>query len=435
MCGDKCCKGGCCPTDRNACFDECSNGSSSSSGLSSSSGSVSSSGELGTDQSSSSGSSLGTDSVSSSSSSGSTSVPLCSLDSQPYCSDSTKKFECPAGTSPVCLFSPPASPVCKINSDVSARIESSQSTNKSREEIIVNGSCQNAIPLCNSNNIPTCPTGFRYTCSSSGIPTCTEVPGVPLALCNNNGVLSFGTCTQAQSFNPDINVSIITNPNFPGSIELPLVKDEFLGKVGFAFKNPSQSTNPSFEINTSLPLIDTEILSLELVGSDGTRFNNVLFSILATPDPTVSVLTLVLPPSLQEGEAVFILNKTNGEVLSGIIEVIVTDNNSPSPAIRHVFARTVRNKVTLTVKGSNFSRSRVALRENKNQKLQLNPNGSTEITIFPKSLNIEPEILQSGKNLLKLRFDLPENVTGQTLGVLIISSPGGIVSTPFAFSD
>jgi len=86
-----------------------------------------------------------------------------------------------------------------------------------------------------------------------------------------------GTCLSSDRLGIDELkfLQIVSTPKLPDIIELPLVQDEFIGKIGYAFPG----SNPSFEVQLSFTPLEFNALSVDLVDSSGMTFSNIPFKI------------------------------------------------------------------------------------------------------------------------------------------------------------
>ena len=296
-------------------------------------------------------------------------------------------------------------------------------------------SCQSGTPYCN-NNEPTCTLGYNLLCSSGGIPTCNEVPG--LVLCNNENKFSFATCVQPQSNPPVVeeqqvnNIDVVSTPRLPATIQLPLITDEFIGKVGIAYVG----SIPSFEIIPPDGFIDTEIVSLSLTGSNGTIFNNIPFDFMDIPStPGKFILTLSIPDDVSVGDATVTFNSSDGSSLNGIIKIINYNDElfQDPPFITRLFAKTIGQKVTITVRGNSLLARNIVSRINKsrvNSELVAN----TEFTIYPSGLANDIKVKAKTNGSIEISFQLAEPIAS-TVGELVVATPRGIASSPFVIQS
>ena len=307
------------------------------------------------------------------------------------------------------------------------------------------GSCTLIQPFC-SFNIPRCPTEYEFVCSSGGIPTC-ELLNLPACKFGND--FFAGICQLKEFLITDQAdfLEVISTPKLPNVIQLPLVRDEFIGKIGISYPG----ANPSFEIKTTLPLIDLNITSISLEDSDDVLYENIPFKITEIPQSTNSfILTLSLPDDISLGESRFTLNLGNGKTLTGIIEIIdsldveiVTIMNHvrklvAKPEIKRIYVKKVGRKITLGIRGKNFVNRKILFTRDEPDNLEkfVNPqipDPHTAVTIYPSTIDsmIKARIVRKRSKYMKIRFVLPQNVSERTDAVLVVATPEGIVSVNF----
>lgn len=251
------------------------------------------------------------------------------------------------------------------------------------------------------------------------------------------------------------NINIIFTLNFPPIIQLPLLSDEFLGSTGFAYPG----SNPSYEIKTSLDITDLEITSAEIIDSSGTIFENVDFKLTRVQNiGNQFIISFDIPEELSIGKATFNLNLSNGEILTGEVEIINAYENVKTktiknpkkrthidkPVIDELISRTFDKKLSITLLGSSFV-SRQIYYSNQDSSGELPvfselffanpeiPNPHTAVTIFPSTLNatVIKRIVRKNGKLMKIIVKFPEDITEETNAVIVITTPVGIVSKSF----
>ncbi len=240
-----------------------------------------------------------------------------------------------------------------------------------------------------------------------------------------------------------LTIDVISTPKLPDIIQLPLVQDEFIGKIGFAYKG----SNPSFEIRTS-KVLTSGITSADIVDKSGARFANIPFAVFKIPgSQDTLILSLTLPDNLTIGEAEFILRLEDGESLTGIINVLnFIDVKTPSsikskqtiekPVILRLKSHNKdSHKIKLSLRGNNFVGRKIVFEENGAVKFLIQPlhHPNTSVTVYPTGLNLElkrSNVLHNRKSM-RIKLRSAEKITGIVPAVLVISTPRGIVSKEF----
>ena len=154
--------------------------------------------------------------------------------------------------------------------------------------------------------------------------------------------------------------------SFPDVINLPLIPDEFVGKIGFAYPG----SNPSYEIKVLTNEQNIEVGSVSFIDSSGMIFENIPFEITKIDGfENQFILGLEIPEGASKGSANFTLNFISGEQLTGIIEIIDSFKNVEIITIKNPIKRTELDKpvieeliskassstkLTLFLKGKNF---------------------------------------------------------------------------------
>lgn len=240
-------------------------------------------------------------------------------------------------------------------------------------------------------------------------------------------------------------LQIIATPKLPDIIELPLVQDEFIGKIGYAFPGSS----PSFEVQLSFTPLEFNVLSADLIDSSGMTFSNIPFKITDINNTFDRfILTVSIPDGVAPGESAVYLNLSDGTFLNGIIQIVgfsdveVITIKNPNrrdlgkPIIKRVFVKKHGRKITLRIRGKNFINRQIFYDKNGSIIFLKNPHipdPNTEITIYPENLNsrIKKRVVRHKNRSLKIEFILPQNVNGKTEAVVVIATPEGIASAAF----
>ena len=316
--------------------------------------------------------------------------------------------------------------------------------------ILASGSCVELVPFCQLN-MPQCPLNYTFVCGSGGIPSC-ELFDIPA--CKNGNDFFEGVCIPLQSpVNSPNFLSVISTPELPDIVGLPLLRDEFVGVIGFAYPG----SNPSYEVKLSIPKSDLDVESVDVVDNDGIIFTSIPFKItdIINNSDTI-ILTLNLSDDIAIGQSTFVLNLKNGNTLTGIIEIIdpvdveiITIRNSnrkniAKPVIRRIYVKKNGRRITLGIRGKNFvSRQMYYSSEDSAGGLPDSaliflvnpdiPDPNTSVTLYPSVLDtkINKTVVKHRSKFMKIKFKLPENVNEKTKCVVVIATPEGIVSARF----
>lgn len=238
------------------------------------------------------------------------------------------------------------------------------------------------------------------------------------------------------------NIDVVLYPMLPEAISLPLIPDEFIGKIGVALIG----SNPAFEIKLPDNNLFSGIVSVDLEDSNGAVFSNVLFNVTKIPDSTDKlILSLKIPDDVSKGTLKLNVNLADGTRLTGLIEIIAPLNlrnviNGKGKTIgkpQIIKTSVVKNgrNITLNITGNNFAGNKVFILNGNEKTLFQTDNSSpnTSVTIFPSNLNVSMNLLSvSGNNkILTVKFNLSENIEKSVKSVISISTPRGIVSSQF----
>ena len=297
-------------------------------------------------------------------------------------------------------------------------------------------------PFCDSTG-PKCPVGFTFVCPTDSQPTC--LLNIPLCKTPTNDFVT-GFCNK-DLVSTGASLNIVSTPGLPEIIDLPLIPDEFIGKIGIAYPG----SNPSFEIETSIQ--DLMVNSIDIEDGSSMSFANIPFLITPIKDESNKyILTLTLPDGLSKGEASITLNLTADSpelFLEGIIEIvdftdveIVTIKNparkliqSP-PVIKRMFVKQSGNKVVVRLRGKNFvSRQLFYDPEGVDTYFKHNPNPDpiTVSTVYPSNLEskLVERVVRKRGDLMRIEFKISKRPNRTVNAVLIIATPRGIVTVPF----
>ncbi len=290
-----------------------------------------------------------------------------------------------------------------------------------------------------------CPGPYVFVCSSSGSPTC-ELLGLPL--CKLEDQFSDGTCLLGRGgleIDEAEFLEIVSTPKLPKIIELPLVTDEFVGKIGFAYIG----SNPSFEVKLSFIPEEINVVSVDLEDSDGNRFENIPFKVTNVPSSNDRfIFTITIPDEMLPGESNVTLHFADGKELTGIIQIIdpydveiVTIRNPirkdiGKPVINRIIVIKRGRRMMLRVRGFNFASRKILYAQDDEINFSRNkqaPDPHTSVTIYPSDLhsNIKKRIVRKRSKFMRIHFILPERITEVTDSVLVIATPEGITSASF----
>lgn len=231
----------------------------------------------------------------------------------------------------------------------------------------------------------------------------------------------------------------------PSVIELPLVRDELIGKVAFAYPG----SNPSFEIKLPFIPVNFKVVSVHVEDITKKVFLNLPFKITPTSDNFEKfVLSVILPDDIPAGESTLIVNLDDSSSLTGTIQIvnfknvdILTNNETlrttlDKPKINKVFIRSNNEKYDLVLKGESFATRKIVFKENGLEHFIINekdPDPNTSITLFPSDLNTQitfSRVLEEGK-FMRIQFKLKQRIKDKTKVVLVLATPRGIVSRTF----
>ncbi len=254
-------------------------------------------------------------------------------------------------------------------------------------------------------------------------------------------MFSFPTCEQPSSTNENINpvnnlatnIKIVSTPRLPKIIQLPLVTDEFIGKIGIAYIG----SLPSFEIILPSQSRGTEIVSLNLTDKNGNVFDNIPFDIMSIPSSSGKyILTLAIPEKCSPGLASIALNLSNESILNGLIEIINYNDKFilDPPLIKRIETSSVGRKFTLILRGNSlYTRELLARKSNINAFLKNGGVTNTEVTIYPSGIldEIEGIVVRKRNDLIQIKFTLNKSIEERVNAELILATPRGIVSAPF----
>lgn len=379
---------------------------------------------------------------------------LCSSGLVPVCMNSNYK--------PTCLLEPPYNAVdCCRNTGIAYDCKTETplcvvaSSSSSGSVIItpkIEAYCSNNMVYCSSGLIAGCSnTDFTPHClegyPSSGIECCKDT-GISLD-CRPDIALNCPlNPTPPDSKFKTINIDVVSNPELPEAVELPLVSDAFVNRAGFAYVG----SNPSFEIKLPDGDPDRVIAGVDLQDSSGFIFNNIPFTTTSiSGQPEKYILTLSLPDSIKEGEAKFALNLSNGTFLNGVIYIFsplevsvfkgkgLKTKRVSKPVITRISVSKVKSNVTLSIRGNDFLGKTFLYNDEENNEdegtLIENSDGTpnSTVSIFPSSLNAEIKKIAvlNGRKQIKINFSLPFALDKKTKSIVVISTPSGTISKRF----
>ena len=291
--------------------------------------------------------------------------------------------------------------------------------------------------VCLNNTLNCCKTiNSSLSCEPSFL-TCKSVS----TSSSSSGAISSSSSSGTSS--AFLTVDVINTPKLPDITPLPLIPDEFIGKIGFAYFGSS----PSFEIQIPENKTNLKIISVDLKDKRGIFFADIPFTITKVPNnPDILILGLTLPDNLSTGEANFILNLDNSETLTGTIQIIEfldiqipislsTTKNISKPLISRIRTKVINKKLTVFLRGNNFVKRGIFLQQDDRRNFILNPlhDPHTTITVYPSNLNItlEKRVVTRNGRRMKIKLKMPKKIGQTTNAVLVIATPRGIVSQHF----
>jgi len=293
------------------------------------------------------------------------------------------------------------------------------------------------------NNVPQCPEGYNFACSSGGVPTC-EFLGFPTCKIGLDYVA--GECVPSLITDTFDGLQITSTPHLPALIAgLGLTPDDVAGLIGVSYPG----ANPSFEIDTSIPFSQLQIGSIDLDDSSGMTFTDVPFEVTGIKgEENKFILTLTLSGHVASGNSLFTIHLRDGSTLDGIIQIIdllkvdiITIHNPKrfkigKPKIKRITVHKEGKNLTVGVRGLNFVSRQVYFTQDGVELFMANPDipaPNTEVTIYPSKLraDLTKKLVTKRSKFLKFNFKLPQNVNEKTEAVLVIATPEGIISARF----
>lgn len=364
---------------------------------------------------------------------------LCSAGFFASCSDSSYSPKC-VNSFLDCCRNNIHSLDCKPELFVCSSIPPTPSTSSSsgavkpycfNEEVV----CDNGFPACLDKN-------FSLTCVNFIPDCCKKKFGFldcrpELLACVESSEDGLGI----DRFNT-IDVSVVSSPNLPDIVQLPLVVDELQGKVGFAFSGSS----PSFEIKLPVNDPNLRIVSVDLKDSTGKAFENVPFvntNISGTFENLI--LSLNIPETVSPGGLRFALGLNNSNSVAGLINIINPFEVQEffgeklkdvfKPEINRVFLLRDDGAITLILRGKHFVGKKIFYKNGElTSFLEKSKNDPiTQVTILPSNLDlkiIERRVLDKGRTM-KIKLKPPQILKRKVKAVLVISTPSGITSKSF----
>lgn len=209
----------------------------------------------------------------------------------------------------------------------------------------------------------------------------------------------------------------------PKIIKLPLIPDEFIGKIGIAYAG----SNPAFEIKFPEDTLPSNLVSIDLKDKDENVFPNTQFNLTKISNSSDKlILSLKIPDNVSKGTLNFNLNLADGKRFSGLIEIIdfielaKKEKTIGKPQIAKITTLKKGRNIILNISGNNFAGDE-------------NASPNTTATLFPTDLNASLELQSVSKNNknLVLKLSLPDGIEKSVRSVISISTPRGIVSAPF----
>ena len=368
----------------------------------------------------------------------------CNGNLTPTCSNTEFIPKClSGGLSIECCMDNGSSLDCRQDLSISCSVQSSSGY---VSNIVNIPFCSTGMIFCTSGVTASClNSAYSLTCLSGtdgGFPDCCRRVGSSLD-CKND-LLSCSASNVSTDRFKVITINVVSNPTLPTVVDLPLVLDDLMGRVGYAYSG----SNPSFEIKLPTSNPDIAILSVDIKDKNNFIFNKVLFTVTEIQDnPEKLILNLNLPDSISKGEARFVLNLSDGSTYTGAIEIIdplniqVFKGNGidteivSKPKISNIKIHKSHSEIIFELKGKNFVGQKIFLDKNGEttfiESAPDNPN--TFVTIFPTKLNLEliKRVVSSKKTSMRIRFKSPLPLEESTNGILVISTPRGIISKQF----
>ena len=332
------------------------------------------------------------------------------------------------------------------DSDCNSNQDNNEATSSGENTATSGGATSGNFTTTSSGTTSTSSGGTTSSTTSSGT-TSTSNGGATSSTTSGGTIISSsGTATTSGGLGIDaasLTIDVLSTPKLPDIIQLPLVRDEFLGKIGFAYRG----SNPSFEIRTRT-ILTSKITSADIIDKSGTVFANIPFSVFEIPgSQDTLILGLTLPDSLAVGETRFILHVENGESLTGLIDVLdFLDVKTPNsiktkkiiekPVISRLKSHTeTSHKIKLRLRGDSFVGRRVVFEENGVVQFLIRPRNdpNTSVTVYPRDLNLElrRSSVVHNRKIMRIRLRSTEKITTPVNAVLVIATPRGIVSKEF----
>ena len=332
------------------------------------------------------------------------------------------------------------------DSDCNSNQDNNEATSSGENTATSGGTTSGNFTTTSSGTTSTSSGGTTSSTTSSGTTSTSNGGATSSTTSGGTTISSSGTATTSGGLGIDaasLTIDVLSTPKLPDIIQLPLVRDEFLGKIGFAYRG----SNPSFEIRTRT-ILTSKITSADIIDKSGTVFANIPFSIFEIPgSQDTLILGLTLPDSLAVGETRFILHVENGESLTGLIDVLdFLDVKTPhsiktkkiieKPVISRLKSHTeTSHKIKLRLRGDSFVGRRVVFEENGVVQFLIRPRNdpNTSVTVYPRDLNLElrRSSVVHNRKIMRIRLRSTEKITTPVNAVLVIATPRGIVSKEF----
>ena len=368
---------------------------------------------------------------------------------------------CPAATVSVCTRGLIGNPQCKFlpafgfvpgchtetafyADDVNCVLNSSISLNLPATN--TNAFCKNDKVLCSDGSSPFCTNSNFDPWCINDFPDCCKLRENSLDC--NTSYLSCFTGGQGESLGADqfstISLDVVSNPNLPAIVKLPLTTDELAGRVGVAYRG----SNPSFEINLPINIRSLKIRSVDLQDSSSFIYKNIPFTLTKILGNTNKIiLGLNLPKGIATGDLRFAINLKGGDSLAGLIQIIKPIDTFTSskylrsnkvvskPIISRIRVRKNKEAILLYLRGKNFVGRKIFFNENNTTMYLEKPskNPETYATVFPSDLGLVliERAVSEKREAMKLKFKLTKNLNAKIMAVLVIATPRGIVSKRF----
>lgn len=256
------------------------------------------------------------------------------------------------------------------------------------------------------------------------------------------------TCTKDLKCEPAPNsgsTKIVQTPILPDIIELPVIPDEYIGEIGFAYPE----TFPSFEVKFPVSFPDgLSVNRIDLADQKGMIFRMLPFNVAPINGSTDTFdITITIPTGVSIGESLAYIVLNDGRSYEGTIHIVhpkklvksIIGNAPPVKIGRKAKVSKVQiikkgADLRFKVYGKNFAHRRIIYVEPNGDVKEFegpeSPNPNTKVTLLPVTINADPiyRAVRSGHRILRLKFGLVEDLKTPTKTQLIIATPQYILT-------